>query len=131
MRLLLDTHIAFWLTEGGDELSAGERGLIETNSAELMFSAVSLWELRLKWSSFFRSGARKGPAEPSSVRNSLIVLDCQELFLSGVDAVTELQTPLTHKDPFDELLVAQAQANGLRLLTRDARLIPHPLAISG
>ena len=96
-----------------------------------MFSAVSLWELRLKWSSFYRSGERKGPAEPLSVRNSLMALDCQELFLSGIDAVTELRTPLSHKDPFDELLVAQAQANGLRLLTRDARLIAHPLAISG
>ena len=131
MRLLLDTHIALWLTEGGDELSIGERNLIETNSGLLMFSAVSLWELRLKWSSFYRSGERKGLAEPLSVRNSLMALDCQELFLSGIDAVTELRTPLSHKDPFDELLVAQAQANGLRLLTRDARLIAHPLAISG
>ena len=130
MRLLFDTHIAFWLSEGGDELSISERNAIETNSGQLFFSAVSLWELRLKWSSFYRSGERRGPAEPLSVRNALVALDCQELFLSGIDAVTELQTPLRHKDPFDELLVAQAQANGMRLLTRDRAMIGHPLAIS-
>jgi PIN domain nuclease of toxin-antitoxin system len=45
--------------------------------------------------------------------------------------MTDTRDPLPHKDPFDELLLMQAQEEGLRLLTREARLVAHPLAISG
>lgn len=48
--------------------------------------------------------------------------------MTAQHAAAELIPPLTHKDPFDELLLVQAQEEGMRLLTRDAKLMGHPLA---
>ena len=50
--------------------------------------------------------------------------------MSANHAACPLETPLDHKDPFDELLLVQAQEEGLRLLTVDKMLAGHPLAIS-
>jgi PIN domain nuclease of toxin-antitoxin system len=46
-------------------------------------------------------------------------------------AAAELAQPLAHKDPFDELLLVQAQEEGMCLLTRDTKLIGHPFAVPG
>ena len=130
MRLLLDTHMALWLAQGSSELSAGECELIES-ATTLAVSAVSLWELRLKWNSRFASGGRKGPADPVLIRKALLDENCEFIALSDEMAVTPLITPLNHSDPFDEMLLVQAQCMGMRLLTRDHALIDHPLAMSG
>ena len=50
--------------------------------------------------------------------------------LTTAHATRELDTPLNHKDPFDELLLVQAQEEGLKLLTADRWIIGHPLAIA-
>jgi PIN domain nuclease of toxin-antitoxin system len=49
--------------------------------------------------------------------------------LAAAHAATALAVPLAHRDPFDELLLVQAQVEGLRLLTRDTLLKDHPLAL--
>lgn len=131
MRLLLDTHIALWLAIEEHKLTRGERSVLSAVNELPFFSAVSIWEMRLKWHSLHPSGARKGPASPDEVLRILRDMQFQELSLSADDAATPLDIPLHHKDPFDELLVAQAQARGLRLLTRDATLAAHPLAVTG
>ena len=46
-------------------------------------------------------------------------------------AAAKLVQPLGHKDPFDELLLVQAQEEGMRFLTRDAKLADHPFAVGG
>ena len=51
--------------------------------------------------------------------------------LTGRHAAAELALPLGHKDPFDELLLVQAQEEGMRLLTRDAKLVGHPFSVGG
>ena len=48
--------------------------------------------------------------------------------LSAAHAATPLREPISHGDPFDEILLVQAQVEGLKLLTRDARLLEHSLA---
>lgn len=130
MRLLLDTHVALWFAQGSYELSEGECELIESATI-LAVSAVSFWELRLKWNSRFASGKRKGPADPVLIRKALFDENCEFIALSDEMAVTALLTPLNHTDPFDELLLVQAQCTGMRLLTRDGRLAEHPLALTG
>ena len=52
------------------------------------------------------------------------------LNLTPQHAACELEQPLRHKDPFDELLLAQAQEEGLRLLTTDSSLVGHPLVVA-
>lgn len=131
MRLLLDTHIALWLAIEEHKLTRAERAVLGAADEVPFFSAVSIWEMRLKWHSLHPSGERKGPASPGSVLRILRDSCFEELSLTGDDAATSLEVSLPHKDPFDELLVAQAQARGLRLLTRDVILAQHPLAVTG
>ena len=60
MRLLLDTHIAYWLAVERDALTGHELAALTTIDNEILVSAIAIWELRLKWNSFHVSGARKG-----------------------------------------------------------------------
>ena len=128
MRLLLDTHFAAWLFLGEDRLSPAERALVDHEDAEIVCSAVSLWELRLKWNSTTLEGMRKGPASPDAVLAFGRNMGWTLLPLRPDHSVAALEVPIAHKDPFDELLLVQAQVEGLRLLTRDKALLDHPLA---
>ena len=96
---------------------------------QLVLSAVAIWELRLKWHSFHISGGRKGPIDPATVVAFAGAVDWELLPLTAGHAAAALAQPLPHKDPFDELLLVQAQKEGIRLLTRDAKLVGHPFAI--
>jgi PIN domain nuclease of toxin-antitoxin system len=128
LRLLLDTHIAVWAALDSDALAGSERLRMEEADAPLVLSAVAVWEVRLKWHSFNISGARKGPLAPSAVVAFAAAMDWELLPLAARHAAAELARPLEHKDPLDELLLVQAQEEGMRLLTRDTKLIGHPLA---
>ena len=93
-------------------------------------SAVSIWEMRLKYHARHTSGERKSPFDPNEVVVTLEKQKAVFLPLTAGHAARELDTPLSHKDPFDELLLVQAQEEGLKLLTTDRWVIGHPLAIS-
>ena len=129
MRLLLDTHIALWAALNPDALSEAERRQMAEADAPLVLSAVAVWELRLKWHSVHISGARKGAIAPESVVAFAAAVEWEFLPLTVQHAVAGLAHRLDHKDPFDELLLVQAQEEGMRLLTRDTKLVQHPLAV--
>jgi PIN domain nuclease of toxin-antitoxin system len=126
LRLLLDTHIAIWAALDPTKLSQAERRYLQEAESPPVLSAVAVWEARLKWHSLHISGARKGPIAPSAIVGFAAAIGWAFLPLTPQHAATELLAPLDHKDPFDELLLVQAQADGLRLLTRDLRLAGHP-----
>lgn len=126
--LLLDTHIALWLVREPGVLRPAELAAIE--GSEPLVSAISLWELRLKWDRVTASGARKGPADPLEIRTGLEILGVNILPLVPDQAAASLKHPIPHRDPFDEMLLIQAQELGAKLLTRDRLLIDHPLAIA-
>ncbi len=128
MRLLLDTHIAVWAALDPDALTEAERRRMAEANTPLVLSAVAVWELRLKWHSFHITGRRKVPIAPADVVTFAAALDWELLPLTARHAAAELASPLAHKDPFDELLLVQAQEEGMRLLTRDTKLTGHPLA---
>lgn len=129
MRLLLDTHIAVWAALDPDALTDVERRRMVGAGTQLVLSAVAVWELRLKWHSFYISGGRKGPINPAAVVAFAGAMAWELLPLTAGHAAAELTQPLGHKDPFDELLLVQAQEDGMRLLTRDAKLVGHPFAV--
>ena len=129
MRLLLDTHIAVWAALDPDALTQAERKRMAGADTQLVLSAVAIWELRLKWHSFHISGARKGPINPGAVVAFAEAIAWELLPLTARHAAAGLAQPLGHKDPFDELLLVQAQEEGMRLLTRDAKLVGHPFSI--
>jgi PIN domain nuclease of toxin-antitoxin system len=76
------------------------------------------------------SGERKGPLQPASIVAFAAAMNWQFLALTTSHATAALAQPLGHKDPFDELLLIQAQEEGMRLLTRDSKMVAHPIAIS-
>ena len=100
------------------------------HEAETCLSAVSIWEMRLKYRARHPSGKRKSPFNPDSVVAMVERQDVTSLPMTMQHAARELEVPIPHKDPFDELLLVQAQEEGLRFLTADRQLIGHPLEIT-
>lgn len=92
-------------------------------------SAASIWEIRIKFQSVYKSGERKIETSPDDALCLVDRLNFQLLPITGSVAARILNDPITHHDPFDELLLVQAQEGSLRLLTRDRLLLNHPLAI--
>ena len=130
MRVLLDTSFLYDLMEAYGEFPDSVRSLLADQDAALYVSAVSLWEMRLKYSAFHRSGDRKSPHNPNEVLTVLQEHNVTFLPLEPRHATRELDTPIPNRDPFDELLLVQAQEEGLKLLTADRQLAGHPLAIT-
>ena len=130
MRVLLDTSFLYDLMEAYGEFPDTVRSLLADQDAALYVSAVSLWEMRLKYSAFHRSGDRKSPHNPNEVLAVLQEHNVTFLPLEPRHATRELDTPIPNRDPFDEMLLVQAQEEGLKLLTADRQLAGHPLAIT-
>lgn len=128
MSLLLDTHYVFAIAGSPGRLTGTELNFLAAWSDHFVISAVSLWEMRLKWRALFASGDRKGPLDPAQALRILAGQNIEFLPLSPAHAATPLREPISHGDPFDEILLVQAQVEGLKLLTRDARLLRHSLA---
>ena len=128
MRILLDTSYLFDLMEHG-EFSGREQSFFDAHQVEPEASAVSIWEMRLKYQAMTR-GKRKSPHDPVGVVALLDDLSVPIHAMTAEHAKQPLTTPLPHRDPFDELLVVQAQVEGLKLLTVDRQLVKHPLAIT-
>jgi len=131
VRLLLDTHIAVWAALDADALTKAERQRMADADTPLVLSALSVWELRLKWHSFHITGSRKGPIDPPAVLDFANAMEWELLPLKARHAAASLAQSLAHKDPFDEILLVQAQEEGMRLLTRDFKLTGHPFAVCG
>ncbi len=119
MRLLLDTHIWLWWRFDPKKLGVGAKRLLEDSRQQVLVSAVSGIELALK------SGLdRIRLTEPlSSYMPRALGEDGFEILPVGLDHALRLsELPARHGDPFDRLLVAQAQVEGLTLMTADAEI---------
>lgn len=130
MRILLDTSYLFDFMDRPGMFEKSEQRILTAPEVELFVSAVSIWEMRLKHSARHRSGQRKSRFSPEDVIDMLEDQDVTFLPMTMLHAARQLRVPLDHRDPFDELLLVQAQEEDLRLLTVDGRMIGHPLAIS-
>lgn len=129
MRVLLDTSFLYDLMEAYGDFPDSVRGLLAEPETDLYVSAVSLWEMRLKYRALHRSGDRKSPHNPNEVLAILQEENVTFLPLEPHHATRRLESPIPNRDPFDELLLVQAQEEGLRLLTADRQLAGHPLAL--
>jgi PIN domain nuclease of toxin-antitoxin system len=128
MSLLLDTYYVFAIAGVPGRLTGAEINFLAAYPDRFVISAVSLWEIRLKWNALHVSGDRKAPLDPSQVMRILSGQNVDFLAFSPAHAAAPLNQPISHGDPFDEILLVQAQVEGLKLLTRDARLLGHPHA---
>ena len=122
MRLLLDTHLLVWAMGEPERMPAGCTAMLEDPSNSLVFSVASLWELVIKQA----LGRPDFNLEPSLLRQALLDGGWQELPIEASHALAVSQLPPLHRDPFDRLLLAQAQVEGLLLLTADSQLSLYP-----
>ena len=130
MRILLDTSYLYDLMAAPGRLSEVERRFLARPETQIYVSTVSIWETRLNHNARRRTGLRKSPFDPSDVIAVLKGQNVSFLPITVRHAARELDTPLEHKDPFDELLLVQAQEEGLKLLTTDQQMAGHPLAVT-
>ena len=109
---LLDTHVALWWQDGSERLAAPVRGVLSSRSSHLVLSAASLWEIAIK--------RNLNKLEPDREFFKTVHSGTIELLPIGADhAAAAGALPLHHRDLFDRMLVAQAQLEGLTLVTAD------------
>ena len=113
MKLLLDTHLLLWAAGEPERLPTAARAMIEERANQLVFSAASLWEIAIKHT-LGRSDFR---VDPALLRRGLLDNGYMEQAVTGRHAVVVAGLPPRHKDPFDRMLLAQATAEGMLLLT--------------
>jgi PIN domain nuclease of toxin-antitoxin system len=124
MKLLLDTHIALSIMECSLALKFPQFvAAIRSPETLNRVSVVSLWEIAIK----VRLGKLESRVPLSEMANMLKRQNVSILMMKSDHAVAEvLPEPMT-RDPFDRLLVAQAQIEGMRFVTIDRALADHPV----
>lgn len=114
MRIVLDTHVLLWSLLEPARLSPRERDLID--GSEVLVSAATLWEIGIK------NAIGRLHCNPREVLGAIQPAGFEHLAVTGLHAVTAAALPRLHADPFDRMLVAQAQIESALLLTRDTAL---------
>lgn len=126
MRLLLDTHVALWLAVSPSRLSASTSTLLRDARQELLLSAASAWEISIKHA----SGKVALPSTPEKFlpemqrRLNLVVVP-----IRIEHAIRAGGLPPLHADPFDRMLVAQAQTMGTPVVTVDPKLAQYEVEV--
>jgi PIN domain nuclease of toxin-antitoxin system len=115
MIALLDTHALRWWLDGAARLSLSARKAIDDPANSMVISAVVPWELAIK------SNVRKFDSELllSRWQEILEAQGFSELPIDSGHAIRAGLLPLHHKDPFDRMLAAQAQATGWPIISAD------------
>ncbi len=117
MRLLLDTHILIWAVEWPSQLSQLAREVLEDPANDLMVSAATVWEVAIK------VGLTKltlSVPYRQWMNQALSDLNATILPITVEYAAVQSSLPNHHRDPFDRLLVAQAQVEAMPLISSDA-----------
>ncbi len=124
MRLLLDTCSFIWITTGASELSDRARELFSSPDNEIFLSSVSVWEIVVK------NRLRRLPLPASAemfVPTQRAQHGIESLPLDEESCLQLLRLPPIHQDPFDRMLVCQAIAHGLAILTPDPLVTQYPI----
>jgi len=118
VRLLLDSHALLWWLEDSPSLAAEAHAAIAESANDVAVSAVSVWELEIKRA----TGKLRAPAQ---LVHRIEAEDFEPLPITLEHGVAAGKLPLHHRDPFDRMLIAQAQLEGLTIVTRDPRFDPY------
>jgi PIN domain nuclease of toxin-antitoxin system len=122
VKLLLDTHLLLWAAEDIDRVPKIAREAMANPENELVFSVASVWEVAIK-TTVRRDNVH---ANARLFRRALLDNGYTELPITGEHVLATAALPDIHKDPFDRILVAQATAEGITLLTADAVVASYP-----
>ena len=124
MKLLLDTHAFLWMISDDAGLSVAARQAIVAEDNEVWLSSASAWEIAIKYS----LGKLPLPEEPDRFlprmreRSGVALLPISEAEVCQIHRL-----PPLHRDPFDRVLVAQANCHGMVIVTDDAVIGRYPV----
>ena len=121
MRVLLDSHVALWWLEDSNSLGVRSRELIE-QADEAFFSAVTPWELGIK-------RALGELSMPDGLVDALASGGFIPLGIAVQHAERAPGLPRHHRDPFDRMLIAQAQLEALVLISADDSFDPYEVEV--
>ncbi|MBV8084220.1 MAG: type II toxin-antitoxin system VapC family toxin [Chloroflexi bacterium] len=120
MRLLLDTHVLLWWLS--DTLPVASLARIADPATDVSVSAASVWEIAIKQS----AGKLRAPAD---LEEQIAASGFTSLSIALPHALRAGSLPRHHADPFDRMLVAQAQLEDLALMTADKRLSAYDVRV--
>ena len=126
MRILLDTHIFLWAITSDSRLSPAQRDLFLDDASDLFLSVASVWEMLIK------TGLGRLPMPAPSTDYIVRQMEKNRIALLPIRVahLAELETlPPLHCDPFDRMLVAQARAEKMPLLSADLAIRQYPVEI--
>jgi PIN domain nuclease of toxin-antitoxin system len=116
VKLLVDTHCWLWLSVSPERISKHAMKHLKDEDNELFLSAASAWEIAIKYS----IGKLRLPAPPREfVPRLLTETQTYPMAVQHDHAFRTAELPNHHADPFDRLLIAQAQAEGMPIVTHD------------
>lgn len=121
-RILLDTHLLLWAAVGDKRLPTGVIERLDDEIVTPVFSAASIWEVVIK------TGLGRPDFEVNAAvfRRGLLDNGYQELPITSAHTLGVARLPDLHRDPFDRILAAQANEEGIELLTTDKTLAQYP-----
>lgn len=124
MKILLDTCTFLWIIRGDTELSDTARKIFSEPENEIFLSVISNWEIVVK----YLLGRLPLPDAPDLFITEQRKLHRIESLSLDEAAISQLlRLPEYHKDPFDRMLICQAIANGLAILTPDKDIRQYPV----
>ena len=124
MKLLLDTCTFIWLATGDPALSVAAQVVFEDEENDAFLSAVSAWEIAVK---NLLGGLRLSEPPERFVPKYRSVHKIESLSLNEEMALQVRTLPRVHRDPFDRMLVCQAIAEGMTILTPDEMIRKYPV----
>jgi PIN domain nuclease of toxin-antitoxin system len=126
MKVLLDTHSFLWWITNDQRLSSHARSIISNGDNELLLSSASGWEIAIK----ARLGRIHLPNKPESfIVEQLNLNGIQSLPIHMSHALHVYNLPHNHRDPFDRMIIAQAQVEDLPILTMDLQITKYEIKV--
>jgi PIN domain nuclease of toxin-antitoxin system len=122
VKLLLDTHTFLWWLSAPEKLTQHAAAAIADRANEVQVSVITLWEIAIKRV----IGKLQAPID---LKTDVARVGFQLLPLTVDHIAATEQLPLHHRDPFDRMLIAQAQVEGAMLVTRDPQFTPYNLPL--
>jgi PIN domain nuclease of toxin-antitoxin system len=125
-RYLIDTHVWLWMQSQPDRLSVETRAIVQDVRLSILFSAASAWEIAIK----YRLGKLPLPEPPASyVPDRMRRSGTSALPVDHAHTLRTAELPDHHRDPFDRVLVAQAQLLDLTIITADDQFSAYDVAV--
>lgn len=125
MTYLFDTHLLIWVINEPERIPEQIAIMMQEGSPGRHFSAAAIWECSVKSA----LGRDDFDIDPHVLRTILLKAGFNEIVINGQHGLAVRYMPLIHRDPFDRIMIAQANVEGLTLVTADAILAQYPARV--